>query len=286
MITEPKLHFFACQSPQAIHQTAVWEWPYVGPPSDQPPVLFCAHGLTRNGRDFDLVAQRMSKRYRVLAIDFVGRGRSGWLANSAGYVVGQYVADSVSVFTQLGISSVNWLGTSMGGIVGMVLAAMPNTPIHTLILNDIGPELDPVGLQRLTSFSGRAPQLTGYEQAKQIVIGNSATFGEHSPQHWELFVKHYVVNRDGQWVFNYDPGIATGTQESQSAPVNLWPYYDQIKARTLVIRGALSDLLAADIAAQMTQRGPKAKHIDVPGVGHAPTLLPAAQIDLVDQFLT
>jgi pimeloyl-ACP methyl ester carboxylesterase len=280
----PQLHHVLCMSPQGLHRTAFWEW--TDPTEANLPVLFCAHGLTRNGRDFELVAQRLSKRYRVIAIDYVGRGQSDRLPSAANYIVPQYVADSLTVIARLGVDQVTWLGTSMGGIVGMVLAAMPKTPIKTLVLNDIGPEIAPAGLARIATMVGRAPELSDYEQAKKIVVANSSNFGEHSEAHWELFVKHYVVAQGKNWVFNYDPAIAQGTKQSQREPINLWPYYDQIKAPTLVIRGALSDLFAADVAQQMTVRGPKAKLIVIDRVGHAPTLLPSDQIDHIEQFLT
>jgi pimeloyl-ACP methyl ester carboxylesterase len=282
-MSEPTLHRVLCASPQGIHRTAFWEWPcQLGSHS---PVLFCAHGLTRNGRDFDLIAQRLSRYFRVIAVDFVGRGESDRLADSAGYAVPQYLADSLCVIARLGVEQVNWLGTSMGGLVGMVLASLPKTPIKTLVLNDIGPEIAPEGLQRISTMVGKAPKLNDYEQAKAIVVANSATFGEHSAAHWDLFVKHYVVKRGDQWVFNYDPAIVHGTRQSQREPINLWPYYDQIKANTLVIRGATSDLFAPDIAEQMTQRGPRAQLVEIPGVGHAPTLLPSDQIDVIENFL-
>jgi pimeloyl-ACP methyl ester carboxylesterase len=282
-MTEPLLHRVLCTSPQGIHRTAFWEWPCEQ--SGPRPVLFCAHGLTRNGRDFDLIAQRLRKHYRVIAVDYVGRGQSDRLADAAGYAVPQYLADSLTVIARLGAEQVTWLGTSMGGIVGMVLAGMPNNPIETLVLNDIGPQIAAEGLQRISTMVGRAPQLTGYDQAKAIVVTNSATFGPHSEAHWDLFVKHYVVQRAGEWVFNYDAAIAHGTRQSQREPINLWPYYDQIKVQTLLIRGATSDLLSADIALQMTQRGPKAQLVEFAGVGHAPTLLPSDQIDAVENFL-
>jgi pimeloyl-ACP methyl ester carboxylesterase len=284
MADNPQLHFVSCQSALGIHRTAVWEWPTLAN-STTVPTVFCAHGLTRNGRDFDLVAQRLRSRFRVLAVDFVGRGQSDRVSDPALYAVPQYVADSLCVLAHFSLTEIAWLGTSMGGIVGMAMASSATTPIKTLVLNDIGPQIASAGLARIATNVGRAPQLTDYEQAKKIVIANSATFGQHSAEHWDLFVKHYVVKQGDRWIFNYDPTIVRGTYESQREPINLWPLYDQIRARTLVLRGAESDLFEAEVAAQMTQRGPRAQLVEIARVGHAPTLLPADQIDIIENFL-
>lgn len=294
MMIDPIRNFVQCSSISGLHQVAYWEWP-ARHPNEATQTILCAHGLTRNGRDFDALAHVLSETHRVICVDFVGRGDSDWLKDPMLYGVPQYVADAVTLIARLDVNRSNapnktsrlaWIGTSMGGLVGMVLAAMPNTPISALVLNDIGPELAPEGVKRIGTYVGVTPAMFSYRQAADFVIGNSASFGSHTPEQWELFTRHYVVQKGDQWVFNYDPAISVPFKISLNQAVNLWPFYDVIKVPTHVLRGAQSDLFSEAIADQMTRRGPKAGLTTFADVGHAPSLLVTNQIQTIQQFIS
>jgi pimeloyl-ACP methyl ester carboxylesterase len=261
---------------------AYWQW---GDPRNERVVL-CCHGLTRSGRDMDALARRLAARYRVVCPDMIGRGRSDWAENPALYQVPQYAADCVTLIARLDVESLAWVGTSMGGLIGMVLAAARGTPINRLVLNDVGPELAPAGLERIRNYVGTDPAFDSFEEGAAHVKAISAGFGPLNEEQWRMLTQHYVVQRDGRWRFHYDPAIRQAFQVSGGVLPNLWPLYDAIGCPTLVVRGELSDLLSDDLARRMTERGPMAQRVDVPGVGHAPTFIPEDQIDIVDRFLT
>ena len=293
MTTDPIRNFVQCSSTAGLHQVAYWEWP-PRRVSEASQTILCAHGLTRNGRDFDALADALSETHRVICIDFAGRGDSDWLKDPMLYGVPQYVADAVTLIARLDLNRSNaankaspltWIGTSMGGLVGMVLAAMPSTPISALVLNDIGPELATEGVKRIGTYVGVTPDMFSYRQAADFVIGNSASFGSHTPEQWELFTRHYVVEKGDRWVFNYDPAISVPFKTSLNKAVNLWPFYDAIKVPTHVLRGAQSDLFSEAIASQMTRRGPKASLSTLASIGHAPSLLVPDQIQIIEQFI-
>ncbi len=273
-----------CISPAGLHRMAYTEW---GEP-DNPKVLVCVHGLTRSGRDFDFLAERLAGEYRVVCPDVVGRGRSDWLKNKALYGVPQYAADMVTLLARLNVDSVHWLGTSMGGLIGMALAAQENTPIARLVLNDVGPTITAVSLRRIGDYLGQAPRFDSVEQAEAFVRFVSIPFGKLSDQQWRHLTTH-VVRRaaDGKVEFCYDPGIAEPFKQDQGGgqDVDLWPLYEAIRCPTLVLHGALSDLLLPETVAQMAGRGPHALTVEIPGVGHAPMLLDEAQVAPVRAFL-
>ena len=293
MIFNPIQNFVQCSSTAGLHQVAYWEWP-ARHANDATQTILCAHGLTRNGRDFDALAYELSETHRVSCIDFVGRGDSDWLKDPMLYGLPQYVSDAVTLIARLDLrkgnepknpSKLSWIGTSMGGLVGMVLAAMPNTPIGALVLNDIGPELAPEGVKRIGTYVGETPTMFSYRQAADFVIANSASFGAHSPEQWELFTRHYVKQKGDQWVFNYDPAISVPFRLSLNQAINLWPFYDAISVPTHVLRGAQSDLFSEDTANKMTQRGPKATLTTFANIGHAPSLLLPDQIQIIQRFI-
>jgi len=273
-----------CFSPAGLHRMAYTEW---GDPAN-PKVLICVHGLTRCGRDFDFLAQSLEAEYRVICPDVVGRGRSERLHDKMLYGIPQYASDMMTLIARLNVEQVNWLGTSMGGLIGMVLAAQENTPIARLILNDVGPVLTAVSLKRIGEYVGRDPRFDTIEQAEQFVRVVSATFGPHTDAQWRHLTTHVVrTAADGKIEFRYDSGIAESFRQSAGTgqDVELWPFYDAILCPTLVIRGALSDLLRRETVEQMTQRGPHARSIEIPGVGHAPTLMNDVQIAAVRDYL-
>jgi len=250
--------------------------------------LVCVHGLTRCARDFDFLAPEMARRgYRVICPDVAGRGDSDWLKNPMEYVVPTYVSDMMALIAQLELESAHWVGTSLGGLIGMGVAALPGSPIERLVLNDVGPVLTAVSLQRLAQYVGKWPPLPDIEAAEQYVRANSASFGPHTDSEWRFLTEHVVrKNADGSLRMHYDPAIAVAFNATlPSKDVELWNFYDAIRCPTLVLRGEQSDLLTRDTAARMTGRGPRARIVEIPGVGHAPTLIHADQIAIVRDFL-
>jgi pimeloyl-ACP methyl ester carboxylesterase len=276
-------HDVLCISPSGLHRMAYQEW---GDP-DNPRVLVCVHGLSRNGRDFDTLAQALAADYRVICPDVAGRGDSEWLKNPMEYAVPVYVADMVTLIARLNVESVDWLGTSMGGLIGMGLAALQGSPIRRLVLNDVGPVIIGAGLQRISQYLGKPPPLPSFEAAVQLIKATSATFGPHSEAEWRTLTENVVQEQaDGSYRLHYDPAIATPfAVDATGKDMDLWRFYDGIRCPTLVLRGAESDLLRRETAMAMTQRGPKARLVEFAGVGHAPTLMHADQIGVVKEFL-
>lgn len=272
-----------CLTPEGFHRMAYVEW---GDP-DNPRVLVCAHGLTRCSRDFDFLAQALASDYRVVCPDVVGRGDSGWLKNPMYYMLPTYAADMTTLIARIGAEEVHWVGTSMGGLIGMTLAAMPDTPISRLVLNDVGPVVTAASLARIGTYVGKAPRFPSLAVAEQYVRITSASFGPHSEAQWRFLTEHVVrQEKDGQWRMHYDPAIAVPFMTGlDGKDVELWGLYDAIRCPTLVVRGAQSDLLTAETAATMGQRGPKARCVHFPGVGHAPTLMQEDQVAVVRDFL-
>ena len=272
-----------CIGPSGLHRMAYTEWGS----RDNPRVLVCVHGLTRNGRDFDVLAAALSGHYRVVCPDVVGRGVSGRLRDPAGYGIPQYVADMVTLIARLEVESVDWLGTSMGGLIGMALAAQPGTPVRRLVLNDVGPLVTVESLQRIASYVGADPTWASFDEALAYVKLISAPFGPLSEAQWQHLTESSVIRRaDGRWGFRYDPAIAAPFKAAfADRDIDLWPVYEAITCPTLVIRGAESDLLTRDTWQQMGRRGPRGKLAEIAGVGHAPMFQSDDQIAVVRDFL-
>ena len=272
-----------CLSPAGLHRMAYTEW---GDP-ENPRVVVCVHGLTRNGRDFDHLAQALAADYRVICPDVVGRGRSDHLRDPVHYGVPQYVADLVTLVARLDVEQVDWVGTSMGGLIGMTLAVQAGSPIRRLILNDVGPLITVASLQRIAAYVGTDPRWPSEAAALADVRSINAAFGTLSDDQWWQLTEHSIVRTaDGLWRYRYDPRIAEPFRNAfVDRDIDLWPLYEGIRCPTLVIRGALSDLLTAETWQAMGQRGPRARLAEVPGVGHAPMFLDAPQVELVRNFL-
>jgi pimeloyl-ACP methyl ester carboxylesterase len=272
-----------CASSAGLHRVAYLEWGE----ADNPEVVVCVHGLSRCARDFDNLARALSGRYRVVCPDVAGRGDSDWLADPMLYVIPQYVSDMVTLIARLDVEQVNWVGTSMGGLIGMALAAQKAAPVAKLVLNDAGPVVAKTALERIGQYLGLAPTFPTVEAAEKVIRAVSATFGPHTDAEWR-FLTDVVLrkNADGSWRFHYDPKIAEPYRKQMpDRDLELWPLWDAVSCPTLVIRGAQSDLLSKATAQAMTQRGPKAKLMELPGIGHAPTLLHDDQIAIVREFL-
>lgn len=284
-MNSPIARTVTCASPSGLHRIGYWEWPCQSGDT-QPATVLCVHGLTRNGRDFDALAERLSAHYRVICPDMAGRGRSDRLANSALYAIPQYLADCVTLVARLDVERLAWVGTSMGGLIGMSLASLQSNPITALVLNDVGPVLSAEGLRRIGDYVGKAPSFDSYEACLAYTRTIAAGFGPHDDAGWDMLARHYWVRDGARWRVHYDPRIAEPfAGAGGSGPLLLWPLYDAVACPTLLMRGASSDLLDSATAREMTQRGPRARLIEFAGVGHAPSLIPSPQINAVEQFL-
>ena len=285
-MTEPRLNHVQCLGGRSLHRMAYWEWGDAG----NARVLVCAHGLSRQGRDFDKLARALCTHYRVVCPDVVGRGRSDWLADPSGYQIAAYVADMVTLLARLNAQQVDWVGTSMGGLIGLGLAALPNTPIARLVLNDVGPTIEFEAIRRIGAYLGLPLRWGSVEEAADYMLTISQGFGPHSREAW-LALTRPMLKRDGDaFIPHYDPNIAVPFRSvtpdiASAGEALLWQSYEALRCPVLLLRGANSDLLSRDTALAMTQRGPKARLHEFAGVGHAPTLVAAEQVAVVREFL-
>lgn len=275
-----------CLSPAGLHNMAYKEW---GDPKN-PEVLLCVHGVTRVSDDFDALATAMADRYRVICPDVVGRGRSSWLTNPQFYQLPQYVSDMVTLIARLDVKQVDWFGTSMGGLIGMGVAALKENPIRKMMLNDIGPTINYAALMRIAEYMGKEVRFPTFEAGVDYIRLIAAPFGPHSDEQWRKLAGDVLRQQnDGQWSRHYDPAIAqafsTFTEENAAqSEAALWAIYDAIHCPVLLVRGSESDLLSRETADLMTQRGPRASLTELAGIGHAPTFMQPEQIALVRQF--
>lgn len=281
-----RLHTVQWLSPQGLHKLAYREW---GEP-DNPHVLLCVHGLTRISADFEAMAQNLGKDIRVVAADMPGRGLSDWLPDPALYAVPTYVNACVALVARLNAETLDWFGTSMGGLIGMGYASLPNSPIRKLLLNDIGPTLNFTALQRIGDYVGKPVRFQTLDEARNYIRTISQPFGPHTEAQWNELTDSVLIQKNGDWLPHYDPAIGQAFQNmsestTQLQEAALWAAYDNIKAHTLLVRGEHSDLLSPQTAEKMRQRGPKPHVIEVAGVGHAPTFMQNDQIRIVRDFL-
>ena len=279
----PRLDSVQCLHPGGLHRMAYADWG----DRDNPDVVVCVHGLSRNGRDFDTLARALAGRHRVVCPDIVGRGLSDQLADYRGYAFPQYVADCITLIARLDVSRVAWVGTSMGGLIGMMIAAMQGNPISRFVINDVGPVIGREGIARIGKAVGTRTAFASFDEGVAYISEVSAAFGPHTPEQWRTLSEHIVVQRDGKWQLHYDRRIGDAARADLAKPVtgDLWPLWDLIRCPTLVLRGAESDLLEDEVARAMTLRGPKAALISYPGVGHAPTLMQPDQVSDVVAFI-
>jgi pimeloyl-ACP methyl ester carboxylesterase len=278
---QPRRGHFSSLSAHGFHRVNYWDW---GDPGS-PRVAICVHGLARNARDFDVIAELLAATHRVLAVDMPGRGDSEWLADAGDYGLPTYLATLNALVARAGADAVDWIGTSMGGLLGMVIAAQRGSPIARLVVNDVGPVIEPEALARIGSYVGVDPTFASFNEIEDYVRTISAPFGPLTDAQWQHLTATNVRQRaDGRWGLAYDPGIAVPFRTAP-APADLWGVWDAIRCPTLVLRGADSDLLSAATARQMRERGPRAEVIEFAGVGHAPMLLEPAQCAPVVAFL-
>jgi len=312
LLMGPRLNDFVSLGPRGFHRVAYTEW---GDPHSTH-IVVCVHGLTRNGRDFDFLAARLADRCRVVCMDVVGRGASDWLEDKSDYGFRLYQSDAAALLSRLTaprpetrvsrfvrrfvnprVLRIDWIGTSMGGLLGMMLAARPNTPLRRLVLNDIGPLIPWGALMRLKKIhSGLDARFQDLAQVEAHLREACESFGPLDDAQWRHVALHSARRlEDGTYAFTYDPGIASNLRGGANDGVefggdflfgvDLWPVWDAVNCRTLVLRGGESELLLKSTAAEMTQRGPKAKVVELPGIGHAPWLMTDEQVRVVREFL-
>ena len=279
--------YVQCADGDSAHRMAYHAW---GDPKNSK-VLLCVHGLTRRGSDFKTLAEAMCDDYYVVCPDIVGRGDSDRLSNPMQYAVPQYVADIAQLVKTLGVSQVDWLGTSMGGLIGMVYAAMPNSPIRKMLINDVGPKIEADAIKRLGSYVGQPFSFASRADALDRLNAICTTFGQHTPDEWETYNGPMLIERNGQWIMHYDPNIAVPFASvnpvmAKAGEMAMWHAFKQIHIPILIVRGAQSDLLSADTVAQMCKVNPYARSIEIADVGHAPAFVKKEQIALAKEFFS
>ncbi len=272
--------------------------------AENPRVLLCVHGLTRNCRDFDFLAKALARDFRVVCPDITGRGKSDWLNRKEDYDTPQYLADLTALIARVtalpgspdGAADVSahrtdarpiyWVGTSMGGVLGMRIAALPRSPVRRLVVNDVGPLIPRAALERIAAYVGTDPRFKTFAELETCVRQISAPFGPLTDAQWHHLTLHGAKQHDdGSWGMCYDPAIALPFRSGPLQDIDLWNYWDKIACPTLVLRGAKSDLLLRETAEQMQQRGPRARLVEFAGIGHAPMLMAQDQIAVVKEFL-
>lgn len=296
---QPTLNYVPCADAAGGHRMAYWQWG----DAQAGHVIVCVHGLSRQGRDFDVLAKALLSRseepLRIVCPDVVGRGQSDWLADPMGYQVPGYAADMLQLLAllhaQAPVTTLDWLGTSMGGLIGMVVCGTPElalpVAVRRLVLNDVGPVIEWQALERISAYLGDTGRFESVEQAAGAMWAISTSFGPHTPEQWLALSRPMLKSLpQGGYTLHYDPAIAvpirTMTEESATqGQATLWQLYDNIRAETLVTRGAKSDLLSPETAQAMTRRGPHARLVEFEGVGHAPTFVTHNQVEAVASFL-
>jgi pimeloyl-ACP methyl ester carboxylesterase len=267
--------------PQGALRLGYVEW---GDP--EAPAVLCIHGLTRNARDFDMLAEALSTERRVIALDVAGRGRSGWLVDATRYSPPVYVAHVLAFLAALELEEVDLVGTSMGGIIGMALAGMQPLPVRRLVLNDVGGLVPKAALAPIGAYLGGPPKVfpdtAALERHLRFI---HASFGPLSDEQWAHLARHSARAQPGGVTQHYDPAIAVNFKAGVTEDIDLWPLYDAVGCPTLVLRGAESILLPYRVAREMTERGPRAELATFAGVGHAPALMSKDQIFVVERFL-
>lgn len=275
----------SCLNSTGFHHLHYTDW---GDPAN-PRAVICVHGLTRNCRDFDALAAALQNDLRVISVSIAGRGKSDWLPNKDDYGYPQYMNDMTALMarvTAAGAQEINWIGTSMGGMLGMLLASRPNSPLQRLVLNDVGTLIPKASMERIGAYVGKNPLFNTFAELEQYVRKVSAPFGPLSDAQWHHLAEHNArCDKDGRWGMAYDPGIATPFHKAAARDIVLWSYYDAIRCPTLLMRGAESDLLLHETAIEMTRRGPQPKLVEFAGVGHAPALMADDQIAAIREFL-
>ena len=272
--------FYSGLSTAGFHRVHYTEWGE----ADNPRVLVCAHGLTRCGRDFDTLAKALQDQYRVICPDVAGRGESDWFIDKSDYNYAQYMNDMTVLLARTGVESVHWVGTSMGGIIGMLLASHANTPITRIVINDVGSFIPKASLERISMYLGASPRFADFESIVMAVRAVSP-FGEMSDATWrELTVPLVKQLADGSWQFRYDPGIGDSFKLGAIQDVDLSAVWEKLVCPVLLTRGVDSDLLLKETYDSMCRKS-GVRGVEFEHVGHAPMFQEASQIEAVRAFL-
>ena len=269
-------------APREFHRIAYTEW---GAP-DNPRVVLCVHGLTRNGRDFDTLAASLAQQFRVVCPDMPGRGRSDWLQHKQDYSYPTYCAAACALLAHLRVEEVVWVGTSMGALIGMMLAALPRTPIRRLLMNDAGPFIPRAAIERLRSYVGSDPRFDSFAALLSFVREVYAPFGPLDEGQWLTLAEASARKLEGGgYALAYDPDIAQNLRAGEAADVVLWPLWDALQCPTLVLHAERSDILSVATCEEMVRRRPGTQVRHLAAVGHAPSLMQPEQVALVKEFL-
>lgn len=281
--TAPRMDRVLSMCANGFHGIAYAEW---GDPSRQE-VAVCAHGLTRTGRDFDVLAEALTPYRRVLCPDVTGRGRSGWLPSAKGYNYEQYTTDMMVVIARSGASTVDWVGTSMGGLIGMILAAKRGSPIRRLVLNDVGPFISKEVLRRFGDYVGHDPCFSDLDEAEAYIRRVHAPFGPLTAAQWRHLTEHSVrPDPEGGYRLAYDPRIGEPFSDPEAIEdLDMWAKWDAVDCPVLILRGRESDVLTSETAAEMVRRGVDVDLVEFDGIGHAPALLDEEQVRVVVDWL-
>jgi pimeloyl-ACP methyl ester carboxylesterase len=295
-----KINYFLGASTDGFHRVVYSEW---GQPCPTKPTVFCVHGLLRNRHDFDALANFLSLQERhIFCPDVVGRGDSDWFKNPQHYTFEQYIADMTSLIARSSATDIDWIGTSMGGLIGMMMAALPNSPIRRLVLNDVGPQIPIHGLRRLSKYADTQTFFSSKEEAKKYYQTIYAGFGDLSESQWIDFTEHSIKLRsDGKYVAKCDPNISHSKTPSQFLwelvqhphktlegilfDIDLWATWRQIRCPVLVIHGRHSDILLSEHIIKMQEIHPRTDLIEIENAGHAPALLELAEHEKIKNWL-
>lgn len=267
-------------NPLGFHKIAYTDW------GDSPKIIICMHGLTRNGRDFDYLAENLSNNYRIICPDLPGRGASEKFNNPRFYNQAQYAADATSLIARTNAQSIIWIGTSLGGALGMYLASLQNTPIKALVLNDIGPVISKIGISRISKYANKELIFATMDDVENYLRRAYNTSEEVTDEQWRQLAKSSVYKLDGQYTLAYDPNAGNGLRKWWIGDIKLWSWWSKIQCPVLVLRGARSDILLPETVARMQTEGPDTTVFEIPGCGHAPMLMTRDQIDMIQNWLS
>ena len=273
---------FLSLNPQGYHRVVYHEWGA----SDNDQVIICVHGLARNSRDFDELAQALSQNFRVLCPDIVGRGESDWLPENSPYGIPQYVQDMVALIARLNVEQVDWVGTSMGGLIGMALAAYPGSPIKRLVLNDIGAFIGQNALNRIGTYVGLDQRFDTVDELETLLMQQYSALKGLTDRQWKHLARFGFRNSDdGRLALHYDPVIGQYARAAAGQDIDLWAVWQQVQCPQLLLWGELSDVLTQDTVNRMQQLNPDLELVSWPGIGHAPSLMEPQQIQAVVDWL-
>lgn len=274
-------NYYLGLNPMGFHRLGYTEWNEKG--YDR--VIICVHGLTRNGRDFDYLARTIQQDFRVICPDIVGRGKSDWLAKPSLYGFPQYLSDLNALIARLNVEEIDWIGTSMGGLLGMIMASLPKSPIRRLVINDVGPKVPKLALLPIIKYAKSRQEFETLKELETHLRTIYAPFGKLTDEQWAHVAVHsHIIGTDGKYSLACDPGV-TGGWRALFRRSNFWEYWKKISCPILVLRGEQSTILTPTMVIKMQEYQPLMTLVEIPDVGHAPALMDAQQTKLVYDWL-